>query len=76
MKITKIIHDDNRIMIIPLLVSWGINKCDVKDCKNYPNAILTFENGFIAGCCEEHYLEGKAGKELSFKFEQQAKVSA
>jgi hypothetical protein len=66
----KIIRDEEcfELMMIPLLVEWNIRRCNVKDCTNKPNTIVTqvAEDIPIAGLCEKHYQE--AAKEGGANF--------
>ena len=73
----KIIRDEELcgIMMTPLFCSWGIKRCNVKDCKEQPSTILVGDNGEFgkakrAGICEKHYQQGnkKGGTELIFEW--------
>jgi len=57
----KIIRDEKcfGIMMIPLLLQWGIKRCNYVNCHNEPNTIIIDEDKnkktLIFGLCEEHY---------------------
>lgn len=66
----KVIREDNQdgmdtpsIFMVPLLVSWGIQRCNVKDCANNPTTIIAETEAPVFGMCEQHYQEAiKKGK--------------
>ena len=73
----KIIRDEEMagIMMIPLIIDWGIKRCNVKDCKENPNTIIVGDKGEFGnhkrvGLCEKHYQQGnkKGGTKLTFVF--------
>lgn len=45
------------LAMIPLLVDWKVKRCNVKDCKNKPNTIITATSDEVPvyGLCEEHF---------------------
>lgn len=44
------------ISMIPLMVSWGIKRCNIEDCKNSPTTIVSGLEGVpVFGICENHY---------------------
>lgn len=45
------------ISMIPLLVSWGIKRCNVVDCKNNPTTIVSGTEAGTFGMCEHHFQE-------------------
>jgi len=54
----KIIRDNEffGLAMIPLLVDWGIRRCNYEGCRNKPNTIITEVEGTpIFGLCEEHF---------------------
>lgn len=61
----QIIRDDSQngmttpcITMIPLLVQWGIKRCNIEDCKNSPTTIISgLEGAPVFGICEEHYTD-------------------
>lgn len=57
----KIIRDEEMggLFMIPLLVDWGIKRCNVKGCKDKPNTIVSQlgEGVPVSGFCERHYQE-------------------
>ena len=57
----KVIRDEETfgIMMIPLLIEWGVRRCNVKDCTNEPSTIITNITPEISllGLCETHYKE-------------------
>ena len=74
----KIIRDNQLfgLGMIPLLVDWGIKRCNEGGCKNKPNTIVVLPEGesptgspLHFGLCEEHYqwaaaTEGEVGIEV------------
>jgi len=70
----KIIRDTELggLMMIPLLMDWGIRRCNVKDCQEKPNTIVTgLVDGSPVGFCEKHYQEANqpGGKKFSLIFD-------
>lgn len=62
----EIIRDENQdgmntpsMFMVPLLVSWGIKRCNLKDCKNNPTTIITGTEAGVFGMCEDHFQEAK-----------------
>ncbi len=60
----KIIRDENQngmntpcISIIPLLVGWGIKRCNIVNCKNNPTTIISGTEAPVFGMCENHFQE-------------------
>lgn len=57
----KIIRDEelSGIMMIPLMVEWGVKRCNVDGCKEKPNTIVLelHPKVPIAGFCEKHFQE-------------------
>lgn len=54
----KIIRDEEMggLFMIPLLVDWKIKRCNVADCTNKPNTIITQSEDIpIYGLCEKHF---------------------
>lgn len=69
----KIIRDTEHggVMLIPLLVDWGVKRCNVKGCTNKPNTIVTglAEDVPIAGFCEECFQEANVPGGIKFELE-------
>jgi len=69
----KIIRDEEMggLLMIPLLVDWGIRRCNVAGCTNKPNTIVTqwSEVGRICGFCEEHFQEANTPEGAKFDLE-------
>lgn len=69
----KIIRDEEMggLFMIPLLVDWGIKRCNVKGCTNKPNTIATQlgEDIPISGFCEEHYQKANTPDGTRFDME-------
>ena len=61
--------DTPSLFMIPLLVSWGINRCNIKDCKNNPTTIITNTEVPVFGLCESHYQEIKATGKVKLNLE-------
>lgn len=63
--------DTPSLFMIPLLVSWGIKRCNIKDCKNNPTTIITNTEAPVFGLCESHYQEfkGKSKVQLNLEFQ-------
>lgn len=66
--VMNIIRDEEMfgMMMIPLLISWGVKRCNVRDCKDKPTTIIT---GLIKqpfGLCEKHYIESKEIGKLAY----------
>lgn len=66
----QIIRDEvfSGIMMIPLFTQYGINRCNIKDCKEKHTTIVVHEKA-IFGMCEKHFLEGKEKGEMTLKIE-------
>jgi len=46
------------ISMIPLLVQWGISRCNIAGCSNSPTTIISGVPGAPTfGVCEAHYTE-------------------
>jgi hypothetical protein len=46
------------ISMIPLLVQWGIKRCNIENCKNSPTTIVAGIKGVpVFGLCESHFSE-------------------
>ena len=43
--------------IIPLLVQWGIKRCNLAGCKNNPTTIIAGTDAPVFGMCEHHFQE-------------------
>lgn len=59
------------IMMVPLLVSWDIKRCNIKDCANNPTTIIADTEAPVFGMCEDHYqkfskTEGKVNLSLDY----------
>ena len=69
----KIIRDEEGrgLFMIPLLVAWGIRRCNVKGCTNKPNTIVSQmpEGLRVSGFCEEHYQEANTPGGANFDLE-------
>ncbi len=67
----NIIRDEtNPIMILPLLVSWGIGHCNVKDCAEKPTTIISnVPDVPVFGMCEQHYQAGAEAGKFKYKLE-------
>lgn len=71
----KIIRDNEMggIAMIPLLVDWGIRRCNVDGCTNKPNTIVTqlAPDVPIVGLCEEHFQKANVpgGTKLNLVFD-------
>jgi hypothetical protein len=66
----QIIRDEELggIMMIPLFNKWGINRCNVKDCKEKHTTICIHQK-VTFGLCEKHYNEGKEKGEMTLSLE-------
>lgn len=53
----NIIRDEDfkGLMMIPLLIQWNVDRCNVKDCKENPTTIITGVIKCSFGLCEKHY---------------------
>lgn len=45
------------IAMIPLFVSWGIRRCNLKGCKRNPTTIVANTQAPAFGMCEDHFQE-------------------
>jgi len=57
----NVIRDEelNGLGMIPLFFSWGIRRCNMKDCKNKPSTIIANTlSPKPFGLCEDHYQQG------------------
>lgn len=60
----QVIHaGPNDIYTWALCIDWHIRRCNVKDCTNRPDAIISGAAPDVPtfGCCEEHYQAIAAG---------------
>jgi len=66
----EIIRDEEMfgIMMIPLFQQYGINRCNIKDCKEKPTTICVHEQANF-GLCEKHYQEGKEAGTMKLQLE-------
>ena len=66
----QIIRDEDfsGIMMIPLFTQYGINRCNIKDCKEKHITIVVHEQATF-GMCEKHFLEAKEAGEINLKLE-------
>ena len=70
----KIIRDEvmGGLAMIPLLIVWGIRRCNVEGCTEKPNTIVggLGDDIPVVGFCEEHYqaanVPGGAHFDLAF----------
>lgn len=64
----KVIRDEqlNGILMIPLFTQWGINRCNVKDCKEKHTTIIEGAINQPFGLCEKHYSECKEAGKINF----------
>lgn len=61
----KIICDkENPIMMVPLFVQWSIHRCNLKDCRNKPFAIVAGLSKEVPafGMCKHHLDEAQNTK--------------
>lgn len=67
----KIIRDEEGfgLFMIPLFVDWGIKRCNVVDCTEKPNTIITNTDAPIFGLCEEHFQEGNVPGGTNYSLE-------
>ena len=67
----KIIRDNELfgLGMIPLLVDWNIRRCNVENCKERPNTIITGTEAGIFGLCESHYQEGNKPEGTTYSLE-------
>ncbi len=42
--------------MLELIVEWGVNRCNVRDCKEFPTTIIR-QDGRTFGLCETHFKE-------------------
>ncbi len=67
----KIIRDEEMhgLFMIPLLVDWGIRRCNVDGCKSKPNTIITKPRDDISamGLCEDCYQLGNVPGGTNYK---------
>lgn len=70
----RIIRDEEcfGLMMIPLLVEWGIRRCNVEGCIDKPNTIISQEEVGIYGLCERHYQEANkpGGTKFTLVFDE------
>jgi len=61
-------NDWGGIAMIPLLMDWGIRRCNVKGCLEKPTTIVTqlAENVPACGFCEKHYQEANVPDGTNF----------
>jgi hypothetical protein len=66
----EIIRDEELggIMMIPLFQQYGINRCNIKDCKEKETTICIHEQANF-GLCEKHYQEGKDAGTMKLQLE-------
>lgn len=71
----KIIRDEETfgLMMIPLLVEWGVKRCNVEGCCAKPNTIVRdlAPDVPMAGFCEEHFQQANVpnGATFTLKFD-------
>lgn len=70
----QIIRDEgNGLLMIPLMIEWGVRRCNVKDCTATPNTIIVGQHPAapLFGLCEKHYQEGAqpGGTDLTIVFD-------
>ena len=56
------------ISIIPLMVQWGVKRCNLVGCENRPTTIIAGTTAPVFGMCEEHFQE-------AIKFDGNVKLS-
>lgn len=74
MKIIRCKEQDGEnpcVAMIPLLVQWGIRRCNIAGCKNKPTTIVSgIYRAPIFGLCELHYQDfSKEDKPVKFSLE-------
>ena len=49
--------DGDGLMMIPILIDWGIRRCNYKSCREKPNTIIAMQDGKtpVFGLCESHF---------------------
>jgi hypothetical protein len=57
------------IFMIPLLIDWHIKRCNIKDCTEEPNTIITGTGAGVFGLCEKHFQECNQSNPVSIKLE-------
>lgn len=69
----KIVRDERLfgLAMIPLLVDWGIRRCNVKGCRARPNTIVQglAPDVPLCGFCEEHFQEANVPGGTKFELE-------
>ena len=72
----NIIRDENQsgfdtpaISMIPLFVSWGVNRCNVEGCASQPTTIISATGFPVIGMCEAHYKAAEKQQKFSYKIE-------
>ncbi len=71
----KIIRDEELggLAMIPLLVDWGIKRCNVKGCTDQPSTIVQGLSSDVplSGFCEDHFQQAnvKGGTEFNLIFD-------
>ena len=69
----KVIRDNELfgLMMIPLLVDWGIKRCNIKGCQAKPNTIIaeTSDEVPVYGLCEAHFQQGNQGTPIDIMLE-------
>jgi hypothetical protein len=56
--------------MLPLLIQWGIKRCNVKDCTHDPSTIIAgVPDVPVLGMCEDHYQQAKEKGKFSYKLE-------
>lgn len=61
--------DITSVFMIPLLVEWGIKRCNIEYCKNKPTTIIIHTEVPVFGLCESHYQEIKATGKVKLNLE-------
>ena len=70
-----VIRDDNQkgprpaISMLPILIDWGVDRCNIKGCPNKPTTIIKHDEAGVFGMCEEHFQDATGKGKLTLEIE-------
>lgn len=67
----QVIRDEEMggLLMIPLFQQYGLNKCNVKDCKDKHTTIIIGLASVTFAMCENHYQQAKTDKKINCTLE-------
>lgn len=55
--------------MLPILIDWGVDRCNIKGCPNKPTTIIKHDEAGVFGMCEEHFQDATGKGKLTLEIE-------